>query len=446
MSVWVAVTAGVMLAGFLAPAEAAYRTGGVEKMILSNGLTLLVKREPDSRVAAIEIFARVGAADESESTAGIGHLLAGSVLAGTKTRSAAKLARLVSEVGGNFHAVWQWDYLEIYAVTLPQMCEDAISLLADSVRAASLEPAALEYARSAILRQSRAVLDDPYTSAYTTLNNLVHRRDPYGRPYLGTRGAVETVTQAQLETFYKKHFVPNNIVISVVGDVDPTSISRKILSHFRRLDYVPRRDEAANRRLEPGPSSPIGEVLAPVTESAATSYVMLGYPALCVTDPDYPALSVANVILGGGKSSLLFTKLREEKGLGYHVGSVYPVRRGNSHIAAFVGMDASRGGRAVVEVVKEFMLQQVAALANGRFSDEDVERAKKFLIGTHALRHERTRDRAFHLGWYEAIGLGYRYDFEYADVIRTVTRSDVERVCKRIFSQNPTVVVTGNTY
>lgn len=476
------VATAVLLLLAVLPAAAQTRTG-VEKTILSNGLTLLVKKEPDARTAAIEVFIRVGAAQEDESTAGIGHLLAGSLLAGTQGRSPRKLAQLVSEVGGNFHAVWQWDYIEIYAVTLPELCGDAISLLSECVRSPSFDPDAIDRARSAVLRQTLASKDNQYSAAYSALVAQVHKGNRYGRPYLGSPDVIRGITRAQLEAFYRKHVIPSSIVISVAGNVDPMRISRTVEARFGGMDYTPQRPAAA--QYSPGA---YGDEPPAEQEETAASYVMIGWPAPGTASPDYAAACIANALLGGNKSARMFTKLREEQGIGYHVGSVHPMLKDAGHIAAYVGLASAtplpasgegmvegapgstpspfegegrgegdtpiatspskREGRGEgdadrVRQVRDSILAIAADLAAGRFTDEEMDLAKRYLIGSHALSHERTRDRAQYIGLYEALGLGWRYDLDYAAAIRSVTRADLERVCREVFTRSPSTVTVG---
>jgi predicted Zn-dependent peptidase len=412
----------------------------VEKTILSNGLTLLVKREPESRTAAIEVFIRVGAAQENKQTEGIGHLLAGTILSGSERRTPRRLAEVVSEVGGNFHAVWQWDYIEIYAVTLPRMCDEAIGLLAESISSPSFEPDAVERARSAVLKQMKALEDNQYSTGYNLLVAQVHKGNPYGRPYLGDPDVIRAINRQQLEAFYRKYVVPSAIVISVVGNVDPMRISRLVELRFAGMEYAPQKPTGVPFRFRPEPPQ---EPEPPAPEQTAASYVMIGWVAPGAADKDYPAVCIANVLLGGNKSSLMFTKLREGQGIGYQVGSIYPVLKGSGHIAAYVGLDSSRGGPEVTQAVKASVMGLASTLATGGFTDDDIERAKSYLIGSHALKHERARDRAYYLGLYESLGLGYRYDSTYAAAIRAVTRADLERVCASIFTHPPTVVTVG---
>lgn len=417
---------------FARPAQAAYETGGVVKTFLSNGVTVLMRKEPDAKIVAIEIFVRIGAADEDASNAGIGQLVAGSILAGTETRSAAKLARLTSEVGGNFHAVWQPNYLEIYAVTLPDMADDAVSLLADSVQNSKFDQSAVDYARAAIAKESKRQADDAFTSAYGALRRLVQHGSVYDRPYLGDPETLKGVTREQLKAFYERNLSADRVVISVVGNVDFEKVSRKIEVCFGRMPRIPARPakETASvsgrevRIERPGPEA----------------YLMVGYPAPGVESPDYAAMCVANVLLGGNKSSLMFRNLREQRGLAYRIGSTYPVLRGGSHVAAYLGMDSARAAPDALNVARDGILEQVQTLRSGAFTDDDLERAKRYLMGNHALQHQRVRDRALLLGRFEVLGLGYQHDFRFPDRVREVTREKLLDVCTR-YLNSPSVVI-----
>jgi predicted Zn-dependent peptidase len=407
-------------------------------MIMSNGVTLLVHLEPESKVVAIEIFARVGAQDETPSTTGIGHMLAGSILSGTEGRAPLKLSRLVSEVGGNFRALWQWNYIEVYAVTVPSVWSDTLGLLADSVQESTLDQRAIDYSRTSLIRQISQQDDDTFNFAYTALRRLIHYKTPYDRAYLGELSAIKNITQQNLKDFYAKNFTSDRIVISVAGNVDPMEVQRRVDVRFGNMKRS-RSAEIPQKRYE----GSYGEML--INKPGAEVYIMVGYPAAGVDDPDYSAMCVANVILGGNKSSLLFSKLREGLGLGYQVGSLFPALKGGSHIAAYLGMDSSRATKDVVDTVKKTMEQQFDVLRTGSFTDDDLVRAKRYLIGSHALKHERTKDRAFNLGWHEAIGLGYQYDFLYGDKINAVTREDVTRVCVKYFTKPSFVVLQGTS-
>lgn len=420
-------------------ASASYETGGVIKTMFSNGVTLFVKPEPESKIAAVDIFVHVGAQDENDTNAGVGQLLAGSILTGTSTRSTRRLARLVAEAGGNFHSLWQWNYIETYAVTLPNACEEAISLLSDSIQNCSLDTEAIEYSRSMILKEMRRQEDDPFNAAYTTLRRQLYRGTPYGRAYLGEPQKIKSITVDQVRSFYERNFNSDRIVVSVVGNVNPESVAHKVEVCFRNMDLV----SVDTPKVRPITSA--RRQLA-VEKSGSTTYVMLGYPAPGLEDSEYLPMCVANVLLGGNKSSLLFTRLREERGLGYLVGSQYPPLSGAGHIVTYLGMDSTRATPTAIKTVENAMIEQVKALRDGSFSDKDFERAKRYLIGKHALNHERTGDRAFYLGWAETMGLGYQSDLSvcYTEALNKVTREDIVRVAAQYLNDPTTLVYSGS--
>lgn len=431
------VVAAALLILFSIPASATYETGGVSKSILSNGVTLLVKPEPDAHVAAIEIFVRVGAQNEDKSQTGIGQLLCSSILAGTTTRSSAKLAKLVQEAGGNFHATWQWNYIEAYAVTLPESCNEGISLLADTIQNALLDPMAVEYSKMTIAKEIKQQEGDTFNYAYTIMRKLLHQGTAYGRSYIGDPAKIKSITQQQLAEFYRSNFSPDRIVVSVVGNVDPSEVEHRVSVCFRNMDL------RASRPEETGTASRNEEKWF-IKGNVDTTYIMLGYLAPGVDSPDFMPMSVANVLLGGNKSSLLFRQLREAQGLGYQVGTDYPSLLGTSHIVAYLGMDSSRAKASVVNQVLDSMANQVKTLQAGNFSDDDLERAKRYLIGHQALQHQRARDRAFHLGWAETMGFGYQYDFQYAEKVKKITKADVIRVCNQ-YLVKPSQIVTAHS-
>jgi predicted Zn-dependent peptidase len=432
------ILVGILVcASALGSVQAEGDSDSVVKTVLSNGLTILVKPERESRVVAIEVFLKVGATDESEANAGIGQLLAGAVLAGTTMYSPTKLSRLVSEVGGNFKSLWQWNYIEVYALTLPDMSGETIGLLADAIEESRLEPKAIEYVRANILREAIKEKDDAFTSAYTAFRRAAQRGTSYERSYIGNPDRLKLITTDEVKRFYRSTFSPDRIVVSVVGNVDPEFVTDRLAVRFGNMPRLKRkvaRDETP---------AFLGASTQSIQSTGTISYVMVGYPAPGVDSPDYPAMCVANVLLGGNKSSMLFTKLREEMGLGYQVGSLYPGTLGSSLIAGYLGIDSSRATPDTLKTVCTVMTDQFSALRTGSFSDDDLDLAKRYLIGSHALKHERTRDRAFSLGWYEVMGLGYEYDLHYADKIKAVSRDDVKRVCADFQGGAAQVIVRG---
>ena len=232
---------------------------------------------------------------------------------------------------------------------------------------------------------------------------------------------------------------PQNIVIVVIGNV-----ARKPRWPKSRPASGTSRALAPPLHPPPAPLPPLTQSLPPVRvyQTDLTQQLLLaGVRAAPASDPDYPALLVANALLGGMKSGLLFTHLREKEGLAYDLGSLYTPRLTTGDLTAYVYSAPTRTDPVTkktvptVGPVKESLFAQFAALAAAPPTPAALARAQHFLIGTDALKHERLEDRATLLGVAELTGPeGYTLDTEFAKHINAVTAADVQRVAKKYFA------------
>jgi zinc protease len=166
------------------------------------------------------------------------------------------------------------------------------------------------------------------------------------------------------------------------------------------------------------------------TKRSNLTWLIVGYPAPPVASPDYPAMKVLNAILGGGMSSRLFSELRDKRALAYSTGSFYPSRAEESHLVTYIialpdNAEAARQG--ILEIIKEIQERGVP--------QEELERAKSYVIGNYRIEHETTERRAWYLGWYETLGVGYQMDAYYPQLIQAVTAEDIQRVAQKYLQQ-----------
>jgi predicted Zn-dependent peptidase len=409
---------------------------------MPNGLTVIVKYEKGSGIAAIEVFIKTGAAEEREYNAGIGNLVARTLLASTRNKRAETVAAVVDEVGGSFQTEWHQDYTEIKAITTTFGFNDAISLLGDILNNANFEQHWVDVVRQEIITEMNTEGDDVFQTTYAETSRKLYRDNPYRRPTRGYIRAIKNLTPADMLKFYQKYYVPNNIVVSIVGDITPEQAIQRLKMAFAGTSAVP-----LPRQL-PIPPEELTEPKCDVIEKPIdTAYFMFGFLAPSVTSPDYPAMRIAASALGSGKGSRMFQNLREKKGLAYELGTIYPLLKNQSHILAYLVTDPYRRIstdypiKTMLEDVKKAMLDEVTKLQNEPLSDVELERAKQYTIGTYALEHQRLRDRAFHLGWLEAVGLGCEYDSRYPAMLEAVTAADVQRMAKKYLNNYALTIV-----
>jgi zinc protease len=412
------------------------------KKVLPDGLTVIVKPEPGSGIVAIEAFVKVGVLQEKDRNSGIGNLVARSLLTSTLSMSAGRLAWCMDEAGGNFETQWWPDATEIRVTATAAEFDEAMRIIGEVLTSASFEPNWVEQAKSSLRAQKASDDDDVRQFAYDRLRALLNSESAYGRPACGSEDFVKSSTPQDLAGFYKSYYVPNNIVISIAGDVTVDHAISRARSVFigSLTNPLPKVREFFPDTMDSAHSEVIDR---PVS----VAHILVGYLAPGLDSPDRTAMEVAAAILGQGKSSRLFVALREKRGIGYDVGTSYPELKAQSHIVIRVVTDpykitfAGLKAKMVLQEVREAVLSEIDSLKSKSVSEQELARAKQYLIGTYALKHQRLRERAFLVGWYEALGVGYDYDSTRTDRIKAITTADVQRVAKTYFDNYGMVVV-----
>jgi zinc protease len=412
------------------------------KRILSNGMVIIVSYEPAARVVALEAFLRVGVWAEPEDKRGIGLLVSRSLFGSTTNETMQALSQEIERVGGDVRAYWQPDYTHISITTVAEAFEDAAWLLAESIKNAQFEPVVVERARKEALAEAQAERTVKFRSTFMALRTLLYPPGhPYARPFSGDPAYLQRATPQDLQEFHRRYYTPDNLVIVVVGNVPAERAVAKLTTLFGSWDA-----RSATRRPKLT-VAPLRESVSTVREQAGnTAYLIAGYPVAGITSPEYPALMVLDTLLGRGKSSRLFTNLRDAAGIGYEVGSFYPPLVGGSCLLGFIEIAPYRISAAgipvlIVDDVQKALVQLMQSVRTNPPTEQEVERAKRLLIGSYALRHQRVRDRAYFLGWYECIGLGYPFDQQFVERVEAVKREDVLRVAEK-YLRHVAVAVT----
>ena len=280
------------------------------------------------------------------------------------------------------------------------------------------------------------------------MRSTLYAGTPYAEPNVSSPDVIRRITPSDLRSYFQQTFVPGDIVISVVGNVPTDHVAQTFEGDLSDFARVP---------LRTRPAPPLN--LAPRAKVVSVRHyrgdltagvIMAGYLAPGAGSPDYPAMLVANALLGGMKTSLLFVDLRTSKGYGYEVASLYPNQLDVSDETAYIiSAPSGKSGTAGFGEIKDALLDQFHLLRESPPSAESLARAKKYLIGSYLLAHERLEDRAFYLGYSEIaqkpLG-GYRFDTHYADIINEVTAADVQRVSRKYLTDGAvlSMLLPGN--
>jgi zinc protease len=297
----------------------------------------------------------------------------------------------------------------------------------------ALEPALaaeeIERERRIVLGQLRARSDTPFQQALDHLLHDLYDPHPYAWPPLGRSPAVERATRADLVALHAAVYRPERLVLAVSGGVPARDVVRLAGRLFGRL---PRSGAAASA---PPPAAASRGSHRVVERPLQQAQVLVGYLGPALADPDYPAARVLGAVLGGGMSGRLFLELREKRGLAYSVGVISAFRTAPAFLAAYAGT-----APASAEAVERGVLAEVERVRREGVTESEVARARAYLLGHLAMDRRTNARHAWHLAFFEVIGVGWRFPDRYARGLAAVGVEDVTQAARR-YLDRPSVVV-----
>jgi zinc protease len=283
----------------------------VDRVVLPNGLTLIMKRDASAALASVQVWVKTGSVHEGEHLgAGLSHYLEHMLFKGTERRAGRDISATVQGHGGYINAYTTFDRT-VYYIDLPsEHTGVAIDLLADAVLHSTLPPDEVAKEKDVILREIAMTKDDPDNRLWETIFSVAFREHPYRQPIIGHRDVFSAVTRDDLNGYYRTRYVPNNLVVVVVGDIDVAMTRAQVEEHFGAAPRV---------RLAPVlvPDEPAQ--LAPRSEhrfeDVELTRAVLTWPIPGLTHADAPVLDLLAMVLGHGDSSVLWQEVREKSGL-----------------------------------------------------------------------------------------------------------------------------------
>lgn len=404
-----------------APASAAPLA---HREVLPNGIVLLVAERPAVPIVATRVYIRAGAAFDPPDRGGLASLTGALLTRGTGRRTGPEIDSAIEFVGGGLEAGAGRDGLTASLAVLKRDLSLGLDLLAEVVLSPTFPEDEVRRKVAAIQAAIKRSEESPSTLAGRALGRLIFPGHPYGRPVEGTRESVGRLTRQDVLAFYREHARPDTAVIAVVGAVTIDEARREIQARFGGWT-TPSSPPSA---VAPAPGAP-----APGSETIkrelTQATIVLGRQAVRQAHPDYFPLAVASYILGGGSASRLYTRVREERGLAYAVGSyVSPGRYG----ASFVVSAQTR--TAEVPKVLDTIREELTRMAREPVAERELTLAKSYLIGSFPLRLDTSRKVADFIVAIEVLGLGLDYADRYKASIARVSAADVMRVAATYFA------------
>ncbi|WP_312856269.1 M16 family metallopeptidase [Nocardioides pelophilus] len=412
-------------------------TSQVRRTVLPSGLRIITEQMAGARSASLGVWIGVGSRDETATTHGASHFLEHLLFKGTDERSALDISIALDAVGGEFNAFTAKEYTCFHARVLGEDLPLAVDVLGDMITGSLLEAHDVDAERDVILDEIAMHEDDPDDVVQNLLADLAWGSGPLGRPIAGTTASIESMTRAQIERFYRKHYRPENMVVSAAGAVDHAEVVKLVRRFFRRHDFLAGTAEPSGPRTgrrQPRIRGGEGRISRPFEQVN----VVLAAEGIPRDDDRRFALGVLNTALGGGTSSRLFQEVREHRGLAYSVYSFASHYADSGLVGVAVGCLPDR-----LDEVLEVVRVELSRITAHGITAEELARGKGQLIGGLVLGLEDSASRMMRLGKAELV---------YADVlgidevmarIDAVTLEDIRSVATDVFGRPELLAIVG---
>lgn len=402
---------------------------GCHKTTLGNGLTVLLEPRPD-RPLSMGVWARLGSRDEQDAQAGVTHFLEHMVFKGTETRSAFQISEEIDAIGGAINAMTSREYTAYHVDVLPQHLERAMDVLSDLVRHPRFDPEHVAREKGVILEEIRMQEDTPSDVAFERFDQqLWAHQHPLTRPIAGFVDTVNGLTRDDLIDQFSLYDT-SQLFLSVVGDVDPDELIGTAEEKFGPLSQA-----QAGPAPRQAPTLQGGFHLE--DRQVQQAHLCLGTASLARNDDRRYALELMNTILGGGMSSRLFKRVREELGLAYAVFSASSPYSDSGAFTIYVGTEPRNAQHAL-----DVCFEEIERIQTEPVPDETLRLAKEKLKGNLILGLESSHARMARLGLAEIHGAHRSID-EIIRRVEDVTIDDVQGIARTLFTQPWTLSVVG---
>jgi predicted Zn-dependent peptidase len=396
---------------------------GLRRTVLPNGLTVLSEQVPGVRSVSFGAWVRAASIHEARDRMGVSHLLEHMVFKGTEHRSAKEIALALEVLGGSLDAYTAREHTSYQARVLDEHLVQAADVVGDLIFRPALRASDLTLERQVVLEEISMVDDTPDDLVFELHNELLWGEHPYGFSILGTRDTVSALGVPELRELHGRAYHPDNIVVAAAGNVEHDAL----LDVLARTGWhdVPRGPGASIASAASVTPSPRERV---VDRDTSQTHIVFGAPTMRHGDPRRYAMTLASMMLGGGMSSRLFQRLREERGLAYSVYTFHSFHADTGVHGVYIGTSPDRAVEA-----RDAIRSELAELARDGLPAAEVDAGRSQLKGQIILSLESVSSRMYRAAAVELYGERYQPLDDLLAEIDRITPEQVAGVCAEFF-------------
>lgn len=397
-----------------------------ERIVLDNGLRLILAPMQEVNSFTITVFVRAGSRYETAENSGISHFLEHMLFKGTSRRpTSLEISEEIDTIGGEFNAGTSKEYTVYYIKAAAEHLDLCIDVLADMLVHSKLDWEEIESEKGVILEELKMYEDMPMRDIEDVYEQLIFGDQPLGWKTIGNRESVSATTQAGMRDYLASLYTNDNILIGIAGKFDPAHAKARVSESFSGLAAGPADAYVAHNFHQDTPA------LLFRTKETEQAHLVLGVRAFKRGDADEYAAKVLNVILGANMSSRLFIEVRERQKLCYYIRSGTTFYHDAGSLEVQAGVDLTR-----IEQATESILRELSGFSERLVADKELNKAKQYYRGKMALGLEDTQGIVDWLSMQELLRGEILSSDQVLERINAVTLEDVRRVAQRIFQSD----------
>ena len=391
--------------------------------ILPNGIKIIAEQVPVEAVN-LSIWVNVGSAAELDEINGMAHFLEHMVFKGSERLGLGEFEQAIESHGGNTNAATSQDYTHFYINVAPQDYAKLAPLQLDVVLKASIPDEEFQRERHVVLEEIRRSEDNPDRRIYRHISEMVYEQLPYRRPVLGPVEVIENVTSEQMRAFHRHWYTPQNMTISVVGNLPVSEMVGVIANYFE------------GEAIAPQPKSPVFISEKPFTEVVRREVVdsSLKQARLSMTwrvagleelEQTYPLSILAN-ILGSGRTSRMVQDLRENRRICDRISVSNSAMRWQGTFQVFAKLNVENA-----EMVEQAIREHIQQLHDTFVTDEELAKIRTQVSNRFIFGNESPKERAGIYGYYDRIVGSLDHALNYPDRIKSITKEDIQAAVRK---------------
>jgi predicted Zn-dependent peptidase len=404
------------------------------KKILKNGLRVITVPMQDNPAVTVFVMVEAGAKYETKETNGISHFLEHMVFKGTPNRpKAIDISRELDSIGSDYNAFTSDEYTGYYAKVDKKHLDKALDIISDMYLNPFFPKEEIEKEKGVIIEEIRMYKDRPERQVHDALGELLYGDQPAGWTVLGPEENIRSFDQKHFLDYRKKHYVASATTVVVAGGMVEKEVRKKIEKIFSSIPTGKKQGKLKVKEKQEAPA------LKVVHKDTKQTHLAIGIRTFSMFDKKRAAMRVLATVLGGGMSSRLFSKMRDELGICYYVHASQNAYTDHGYFSISAGVDTSR-----VEIAIKTILEEVARLKTELVSDEELQKAKDYIGGGLMLHLETSDARADYVARQETLRKEIKKPDDFIKDIQKVTAREVRDLARKYFvDKNVNMAIIG---